>query len=163
MPPFPTLQYRVTATTVVGYPNPMTCILYGLLDTGDRFCHFALAQTKEMFFTLAQRTINNEEDHQFWLASKVTHAVVCSMAIFALMACKVFGKRQLNKVGNSLHHKVLTNVDYRAVSDVILNIDPPPPSTTSECVLPPHQRRGLHTRRAVWGGVGGQYFGRRQP
>jgi hypothetical protein len=29
---------------------------------------------------------------------KLTHAVVCSMAIFALMACKVFGKRQLTKV-----------------------------------------------------------------
>jgi hypothetical protein len=28
---------------------------------------------------------------------------------------------------------------------------PPPPSPPSECVLPPHQRRGLHTRRAVRG------------
>jgi hypothetical protein len=39
---------------------------------------------------------------------------------------------------------------------VFQNIDPPPPSPLSECVLPPHQ-----TRRAV-SGVGGQYFGRRQ-
>jgi hypothetical protein len=42
---------------------------------------------------------------------------------------------------------------------------PPAPSPPSECVLPPHQRRGVHTRRAVGGGggAGGQYFGRRQP
>jgi hypothetical protein len=32
-------------------------------------------------------------------------------------------------------HKVLTNVEYRAVSGVFQNIDPPP-STPSECVLP---------------------------
>ncbi len=58
--------------------------------------------------------------------------------------------------------KVLTYVEYRAVSGVFQNIDPPPPSPPSECVLPPHQRRwGVHTRRAVRG-VGGQYFGRRQ-
>jgi hypothetical protein len=50
-------------------------------------------------------------------------------------------------------HKVLTYVEYRAVSGVFQNIDSPPPSPPSECVLPPHQRRGVHTRRAVrgWG------------
>ncbi len=42
---------------------------------------------------------------------------------------------------------------------VFQNIDPPPPSPPSECVLPPHQRRGVHTRPAVKR-VGGQYFGR---
>ncbi len=49
---------------------------------------------------------------------------------------------------------VLTYVEYRAASGVFQNIDPPPPSPPSECVLPPHQRRGVHTRRAVggWGG-----------
>ncbi len=57
-------------------------------------------------------------------------------------------------------HKVLTYVEYRAVPDVF-QIIAPPPSPPSECVLSPHQR-GLHTRRAVRG-VGGQYFGRRQP
>ncbi len=31
------------------------------------------------------------------------------------------------------------------------NIDPPTPSPPSECVLPPHQRRWVHTRRAVRG------------
>ena len=60
-----------------------------------------------------------------------------------------------------MNHKVLTNVEYRAVPGVFQNIDPPPPSPPSECVLPPHQRRGVHTRRAVRG-VGGQYFGRRE-
>ncbi len=42
---------------------------------------------------------------------------------------------------NNAIHKVLTDVEYRAVSDVFQNIDPPPPSPPSECVLPPHQRR----------------------
>jgi hypothetical protein len=40
-------------------------------------------------------------------------------------------------------HKVLTYIEYRAVSGVFRTIDPPPPSPPSECVLPPpHQRRG---------------------
>jgi hypothetical protein len=45
--------------------------------------------------------------------------------------------------------KVLTYtyVEDRAVSGVFQNIDPQPPSPPSECVLPPHQRRGVHTRR----------------
>ncbi len=56
-----------------------------------------------------------------------------------------------------MNHKVLTYVEYRAVSGVFQNIDPPPPSPLSECDLLPHQRRGVHTRRGVRG-VGGQYF-----
>jgi hypothetical protein len=50
--------------------------------------------------------------------------------------------------------------EYRAVSLVFQNIDPPPPSPPGECVLSPQQRRGVCTHRAVRG-VGGQYFGRR--
>jgi hypothetical protein len=72
------------------------------------------------------------------------------------------GRKMLVGVKDVQLHKVLTYVDYRAVSGVFQNIDPPPtPSPPSECVLPPHQRRGggVHTRRAVGGG---QYFGRRQ-
>jgi hypothetical protein len=57
-------------------------------------------------------------------------------------------------------HKVLTYLENRAVSGVFRTIDPPKPSPPSECVLPPYQRQGVHTRRAVKGG--GQYFGRRQ-
>ncbi len=38
-------------------------------------------------------------------------------------------------------HKVLTYIECRAVSGVFRTIDPPP-SPPSECVLPPHQRRG---------------------
>jgi hypothetical protein len=34
---------------------------------------------------------------------------------------------------------------------------PTPPSPLSECVLPPHQRRGVHNRRALWRG-GGSIF-----
>ncbi len=49
--------------------------------------------------------------------------------------------------------KVLTCVEYRAVSRVFQNIDPPPLSPPSECVLPPHQRRG-YTLAGRWGGWG---------
>jgi hypothetical protein len=55
-------------------------------------------------------------------------------------------------------HKVLTYVEYRAVSRVFQNIDPPPLSPPRECVLPPHQRRGVHSRRAVRGWGGGSIF-----
>jgi hypothetical protein len=48
------------------------------------------------------------------------------------------------------HQKVLTYVEYRAESGVFQILTP---SAPSECVLPPHQRGGVHTRRAVrgWG------------
>jgi len=39
-----------------------------------------------------------------------------------------------------------------AVPGVFLNIDPPSPSTPSECVLPPHQRRKGYTLAGRWGG-----------
>jgi hypothetical protein len=39
-------------------------------------------------------------------------------------------------------HKVLTYIEYRAVSGVFQTIDPSTPSPPRECVLPPHQRRG---------------------
>jgi hypothetical protein len=45
------------------------------------------------------------------------------------------------------------------MSLIFQNIDPPPPSPPGECVLPPQQTRGVHTRRAERG-VGGQYFRR---
>jgi hypothetical protein len=52
-------------------------------------------------------------------------------------------------------HKVITYVEYRAVSGIFHSIDPPPPPTPlRECVLPPHQSRiGVHTRQEVrgWG------------
>ncbi len=58
-------------------------------------------------------------------------------------------------------HKVLTYVEYRAVSGVFQNIDPPPPSPLSECVLSQYQRRmGTHSPGGE--GVGGQYIGKRQ-
>ncbi len=55
---------------------------------------------------------------------------------------------------HSVVHKVLSYIEYRAVSGVFQNIDLPPPSPPSERVLPTHQRRGgggggVHTRRAV--------------
>ncbi len=52
------------------------------------------------------------------------------------------------------HHKVLTYI-YRVQCRVwrLPTIDPPTPFPPSECVLPPHQRRVVHTRWAVrgWG------------
>jgi hypothetical protein len=54
------------------------------------------------------------------------------------------------------YHKVLTYVEYRAVSGVFQNIDLPPSSPPSECVFP--RTKGLAVR-----GVGRQYFGRRHP
>jgi hypothetical protein len=55
-------------------------------------------------------------------------------------------------------HKVLTYVEYRAVSGVFRTINPPTPSPPSECVLPgggapTKGGEGVHTRRAVrgWG------------
>jgi hypothetical protein len=58
-------------------------------------------------------------------------------------------------------HKVLTYIEYRAVSGVFQNIDPLPPSPPSKCVLPPHQRRGGGTHSPGGEGVG-ECFGRRQ-
>jgi hypothetical protein len=63
-------------------------------------------------------------------------------------------------VGKELNHKVLTYVEYRAVSGVFQNIDPHPPLHPAS-VYPPHQRRGITHSPAVRG-MGGQYFGRRQ-
>ncbi len=53
--------------------------------------------------------------------------------------------------------KELTYIENRAVSGIFRTIDPPPPSPPSECVLPPHQRRGIHTLAGLWGG-GGSIF-----
>ncbi len=49
------------------------------------------------------------------------------------------------------NHKVLTYVEYRAVSGVFQNIDPPTLSPLSECVLHPHQRRYTMAGRWGWG------------
>jgi hypothetical protein len=54
-------------------------------------------------------------------------------------------------------HKVLTNVEYRAVSDVFQNIDPPPPLPLASVSFPRTKGGGVHTRRAVRG-MGGQFW-----
>jgi hypothetical protein len=48
-------------------------------------------------------------------------------------------------------HKVLMYVEYRAVSVVFQNIDPPPPLHPASVSSPLHQRWGVHTRRTVRG------------
>jgi hypothetical protein len=60
-----------------------------------------------------------------------------------------------------LRHKVLTYVEYRAVSDVFQNIGPHPPLQPTSVSSPRTKGGGVHTRRAVTG-MGGQYFGRRE-
>jgi hypothetical protein len=52
-------------------------------------------------------------------------------------------------------HKVLTYVEYRAVSGVFQNIDLPPPSSPSECVFPRTKAEaGKYTLAGRWGGWG---------
>ncbi len=65
-----------------------------------------------------------------------------------------------NERVNDTDHKILTYIEYRAVSGVFC-IGPPPPSPPSECVLPPAPKTG-GTHAPDGEGVGGQYFGRRQ-
>jgi hypothetical protein len=52
-------------------------------------------------------------------------------------------------------HKVLTYVEYRAVSGVFQNIDPPPPLHPASVSSPRTKGGGVHTRRAVrgWGSI----------
>jgi hypothetical protein len=56
-------------------------------------------------------------------------------------------------------HKVLTFIEYRAVSGVFRTIDPPPPLHTGPSPTP--KAGGTYTLAGRRGG-GGQYFGRRQ-
>ncbi len=60
-----------------------------------------------------------------------------------------------------LKHKVLTYVEYRAVSGFFQNIDLLPPLHPASGSSPPQQRRG-GTHSPGGEGVGGQYFLRRQ-
>jgi hypothetical protein len=89
-------------------------------------------------------------------ANKWTH---CTQVGCAESGWGMLGYRLRSELGCS--HKVLTYVEYRAGFGVFQNIDSPPPSPPSECVRPPHQRRG-GTHSPGGKGVGGQYFGRRQ-
>ncbi len=50
-------------------------------------------------------------------------------------------------------HKLLTYIEYRAVSGVFRTIDPPPPLHLASVSSPRTKGRGVHTRQAVrgWG------------
>jgi hypothetical protein len=63
--------------------------------------------------------------------------------------------------GDTVNHKVLTYVEYRAVSGVFQNIYPHPPFHPASVSSPRTKGGEAHNRRAVMA-VGGQYFGRRQ-
>ncbi len=67
-----------------------------------------------------------------------------------------------SEVRKWIKHKVLKYVEYRAVSGVFQNIDPPPPLPLAS-VSPTRTKGGgggVHTAHSPGGG--GQYFGRRQ-
>ncbi len=72
----------------------------------------------------------------------------CSVVWFFTLGCLLYN---LFSPFEGSSNKVLTYVEYRAVSGVFQNIDPPFPP--SECVLPRTKGGGVHTRRAVrgWG------------
>jgi hypothetical protein len=78
--------------------------------------------------------------------------------LFTNLSCYIAMIISVNGLSAStaVHHKVLTYIEYRAVSGVFRTIDPPTPSQSppSECFLPPHQRQGgTHSPGAVrgWG------------
>jgi hypothetical protein len=70
-----------------------------------------------------------------------------SGSLSRLEPCKLSNRSAVT--GN---HKELTYVEYRAVSGVFQNVDPPPPLHPAS-VSSPRTKRGIHTRRAVrgWG------------
>jgi hypothetical protein len=70
-------------------------------------------------------------------------------------------RRRLGKEDNYHYHKVHTYVEYRAVSRVFQNIDPPPPLSTRRVCPPPATKAGVHTRRAERG-VEGSIFWKTQ-
>jgi hypothetical protein len=69
----------------------------------------------------------------------------------ASATCQLRVRSSIVHQGITIRRKVLTYVEYRAVSGVFQNFDPPPPFQFHP---PPHPRRGgggVHTRRAVRG------------
>jgi len=69
-------------------------------------------------------------------------------------------KRSGRERENRERHKVLTYIEYRAVSGVFRTIDPPP-TLYPASVSSPCTKGGGYTLADRWGG-GGQYLGRRQ-
>ncbi len=72
-----------------------------------------------------------------------------------LVLCELEATLKINRTKSTcpiptkyLHNRIQSSV-WR-----LPNYWPPTPSPPSECVLPPHQRRGVHSRRAVRGGGG---------
>ena len=59
-------------------------------------------------------------------------------------------------------HKVITYIEYRAVSGIFRTIDPPPPFRPASVPFPRTKGGGVHSRRAVrgLGGRGGSIFGK---
>ncbi len=58
-----------------------------------------------------------------------------------------------NRTGDLPYHRVLTYIEYRAVSGVCRTIDPPPPLHQASVFSPRTKGGGgVHTRRAVGGG-----------
>ncbi len=81
-------------------------------------------------------------------------AIVCLSVLFS-NPTKFKPQLGFDPRPQSFHHKVLTYIEYRAVSSVFRTIDPHPLSTQRVCPPPaPKAGGGVHTRQAVrgWGG-----------
>jgi hypothetical protein len=84
------------------------------------------------------------------------------MTVQRWVICIIVHMYFVSNIDEGCRHKVLTYIEYRAVSGVFRTIDPPPPLHPASVSSPRTKRGGwVHTRLAVRG-WGGQYFGRRQ-
>ncbi len=85
----------------------------------------------------------------YWRA----HSCVRIYTVYCITALSRSGRGE----GDQLNHKVLTYLEYRAVSGVFQNIDPPPPPYIQPASVssPRTKGGGVPTRRAVrgWGSI----------
>ncbi len=86
-----------------------------------------------------------------------THNINWQVHLTSRRHVDVFANWHYRTWKDRYEHKAFTSVKENPLSGVFQNIEPPP-SSPSECVLPPHQSRGVKTRRAVRGVGGGSIF-----
>jgi hypothetical protein len=117
-----------------------------------------------VFPPLCQVSISECSAHflqYFHLLLKTVKGERASVLKFTIFVREKWSGDTLNNNILFSKHKVLTYIEYRAVSDVFRTIDPLPPLHPASVSSPPPQRRG-DTHSPGDKGVGGQYFGRRQ-
>ncbi len=82
------------------------------------------------------------------------HKTAC-MCVCVVLSVSCLCGRQFRNKPDSAGRKVLTYIEYRAVSGVFRTIDPPPPPPPTQRVCPPPARGGGYTLGGRWGGAGG--------